>query len=190
MRFLLFSVLTIFSTVAFSAEYSASKGKLIVGRCHMDGCWWFSVENAEKMGESKAGELFAITMKTWSASCPLGKCGRKSFDGAGTSFVFCSRKYPTWIDGYEEYNDPNKWTFTPLGPGSRDAFSGVHEGIHRMYWAACHGLDADAPFDAKLGQRYGYATELPKFHEEFDSFGKGFSNPFDILKLDQASAPQ
>jgi hypothetical protein len=82
----------IFSTVAFGAEYSALEGKLIVGRCHMDGCWWFSIENAEKMGESKAGELFAVTMKRWSASCPRGytKCGQRNFDGGGTSFIFCS----------------------------------------------------------------------------------------------------
>jgi hypothetical protein len=118
------------------AEYSALQGKPIVGRCHMDVCWWFSIENAEMMGQSKDGELFAVTMKQWSASCPGLKCGRKSFDGGGTSFVFCSRTHPTWIDRSEEYkDDPNKWTFTPLGPGSPDAASGVHEGVHRMYWA-------------------------------------------------------
>jgi hypothetical protein len=55
MRSLLLSLLMIISTVAFGAEYSALKGKLIVGRCHMDICWWFSIENAEKVGESKAG---------------------------------------------------------------------------------------------------------------------------------------
>jgi hypothetical protein len=51
-------------------------------------------------------------------------------------------------------------------------------------------LDVTDPFDAKLGKRFGYATELLKFHEDIDSFGKGLSNPFDILKLDDASGPQ
>jgi hypothetical protein len=90
------------------------------------------------------------------------------------------------IDGSEEYKDPNKWTFTLLGPGSPDAFSGAAEGAHRMYWAACHGLDVENPFDAKLGQQYGYPTTLPKYHDDIDSFGKEFSNPFDILKLSAA----
>jgi hypothetical protein len=53
-----------------------------------------------------------------------------------------------------------------------------------MYWATCHGLDAADPFDAKLGRRYEYATALPNYDDERDSFGKGFSNPFDILKLE------
>jgi hypothetical protein len=60
----------------------------------MDGCWWFSIEHAQKMGESKAGELFAISHKYWSASCPRLKCGRKSFDATATSFFFCSRTPP------------------------------------------------------------------------------------------------
>ena len=54
MRSLLLSLLMIFSTIAFGAEYSTLEGKLILGRCHMDMCWWFSIENAAKMGESKA----------------------------------------------------------------------------------------------------------------------------------------
>jgi hypothetical protein len=59
-----------------------------------------------------------------------------------------------------------------------------------MYWAACHALDVTDPFDAKLGQRYGYPTALPKYHDDVNSFGKGFSNPFDILKFDDALGPQ
>ena len=59
-----------------------------------------------------------------------------------------------------------------------------------MYWAACHGLDVPDPFYAKLGRKYGYPTALPKYHEDIDLFGKGFSNPFEILKLDDALGPQ
>jgi hypothetical protein len=91
--------------------------------------------------------------------------------------------HPRLDDNTGEEENPNKWTFQRLGPGSTDAFAGVWEGVHVMYWAACHNLEVTDPFDAKLGQRYRYPTELPKFHEDIDSFGKGFANPFDILKL-------
>jgi hypothetical protein len=188
MRFLLLSLLMTLSTGAFSAEYSALEEKLIAGRCRMNSCWWFSIENAQMMGASKAGELFAISTKRWSASCPQSKCGRRSFDGTATSFIFCSRTHPAWIGKQDD--DPNKWTFQLLGPGSPDAAAGVWEGVHVMYWAACHALDVGDPFDAKLGQRYGYPTALPKFHEDSDAFGKEFSNPFDILKFDNALGSQ
>jgi hypothetical protein len=181
----------ILSTVAFGAEYSALEGKLIAGRCHMESCWWFSIENAQKMGESKAGELFAISTKRWSAGHCRGngeKCGRRNFDGTATDFLFCSRTHPAWIG--QQDDDPNKWTFQLLGPGSPDAAAGVWEGVHVMYWAACHALDVGDPFDAKLGQRYGYPTALPKVHEDSDAFGKEFSNPFDILKFDNALGSQ
>jgi hypothetical protein len=183
--FLAAAPLLIVNSIAYGSEYEALSGKLIVGRCHMENCWWFSIEGTEKMGEAKVGELFAISTKNWSTYCKdsnENRCDRKKFDGADISFILCSKTHPSWITNINDEGNSNEWTVEQLGPGSMDASSGAGFGVHVIYWAACHKLEVSDPFDPKLGQKFGYPTALPRYFE--DKSQKRISNPFEVLGWD------
>ena len=132
--------------------------KVIRARCHMDACGWFSIEAAELAGSSPKGRLYKLTTKWWESEHKGGNYDRRAPRTGGevaTSFVFCSKQRPAWID-YDE--DQKAWLATPLQPGNSNAVFGAAESAYAMYWAACHNTvvgDVYTEGDI-LGRKLGY----------------------------------
>jgi hypothetical protein len=69
--------------------------------------------------------------------------------------------------------------FQPLeARGASLRVSGAHFGIHVTYWAACHKLQVEDPFDSELGRKFGYPTALPEDLAD----EKRVANPFEVLE--------
>jgi hypothetical protein len=116
----------------------------------------------------------------WFATYPDGnynRPARRSSDGGiQTSYVFCSKQTPTWIDRIE-----GRWTAARLQPGNSKAVFGASEDAYALYWAACHrAIVRDVYHEGdRLGAKLGYhfAGE-PKAHELKEFV---VASPFDVL---------
>jgi hypothetical protein len=161
-------------------EFKPLLKKVIRARCHMDACGWFSIEVAEPFGSSPAGQLYKLTLKWWESEHKDGNYNRRAPLTGGdvaTSFVFCSKQKPTFIE-YD--NDRKAWLATPLQPGNSQAMYGAVESAYAIYWAACHYAIVKDVYDEgdRLGRKLGY-----RFSGYPDSLGedKVLASPSDVL---------
>jgi hypothetical protein len=167
-------------------EFDALMGHLIPGRCHMNVCSWYSIETSNRVGMNSKGELYELSIKSWSASYPDGnynRPARRSSDGPPqTSYVFCSKETPLWIDRSE-----GKWLASRLQPGNRKAVFGASESAYALYWGACHHAivrDVYAEGD-RLGKKLGYHfSGEPDEREDVP-----LSSPSDVLREDWPGVP-
>jgi hypothetical protein len=56
---------------------SSFAAELHRGRCHMDYCTWFSIEERDLAGTNNAGALFRVVMKGWESHHPNGSYDRR-----------------------------------------------------------------------------------------------------------------
>ncbi len=80
---------------------TTNAAELIPGRCHMDTCNWFSIEEKDLAGTAKAEALFKVVLKRWQSHHPDGNYGRKTPRQGGQasiSYAFCSKTKPGLID--------------------------------------------------------------------------------------------
>jgi hypothetical protein len=169
-------------------EFKALTHQAVVGRCHMDFCWWFSIEAAQKIGSSSKGDLYAIALNSWERRCKynakngydMNACGKRSGGEEQISFVFCSKQKPAMM---EIDNDSGKWNATLLEPGNSDAIIGATESGYAIYWAACHGVSVkDVYKDGdRLGKALGYPFKASPQHDQPDLAIPDLSSPFDVL---------
>jgi hypothetical protein len=139
-------------------EFTALIGKVVRGRCNQETCPWFSIESMEPAGQSSKGQLFKMTTKWWESYHPGGNYDRPAPRKGGevaTSFVFCSKTMPAFID--KDDRAPG-WSATTLAPGNTDAIFGATETALALYWAACHGKVVDDVYKGgeRLGKEFGY----------------------------------
>jgi len=141
-----------FSLVAARAaaqEFAPAIGHTGIGRCHMDVCHFFVIEDAKPVGSTKEGTLFATASRQWANEYrmqdgydrPPIKIGKPETD---VSFVFCSKTKPVaffFEDGAMK-TTADRWTSFPLRPGDDNAVNGVNESVYMFYWAACHNFIA------------------------------------------------
>ncbi|GJD93147.1 hypothetical protein [Methylobacterium iners] len=150
--------------------------ELLRGRCYMDICSWFSIEERSIVGSNSQGALFKVSMRGWESRHPDGTYDRPAPRKGGqisTSYHFCSRPKPAVIVP----TDRGGWQVdylalnTPYGP------PGALENVTATYYAVCHGVAASNPAAfVELGRRFGYLAmeEAPE--------GSPIARPEDILR--------
>jgi|GEM_PF-4126454 len=130
------------NTSATPTEDNGSKN-VVLGRCHMSSCWWWKVEKMEDVKSEKKGKLVKAYVKTTGetySDSEVEKSGYPSFppkkskwEGVTESFIFCSKKLPTYIV-YEE--EKKKFVATIPFDQSGES-SGATEGIGNLYLYIC-----------------------------------------------------
>ena len=108
--------------ITLAAENGANDKKLspkardtkniVTGRCHMDSCWWWKVEDSQIMKSDSQGTLIKVLAKTTSIDYPPSVVNKKGYPdlppkkakwGAVTeTFIFCSDKNPAYFDPDKE----------------------------------------------------------------------------------------
>lgn len=116
---------------------------IVMGRCHMNTCWWWKVEKTETIQSGNTGRLIRVLTKTATLEYPDGnypdvfpasKNNRWSKDKE-ESFLFCSSHVPAFI----EY-DTHARQYTGTIPFDQDGVpSGATEGIANLYLHICNG---------------------------------------------------
>jgi hypothetical protein len=120
------------SSRANAQEFAAAIGQVAIGRCHMDDCSFFVIEDSKPVGSTKEGTLFAIAAKSWESEC-RGRGGKDERErdtaaikagrhGPFVTFVFCSKTNPI-----EFFYRDSKWLADTLRPGDAEAMSGAEE---------------------------------------------------------------
>jgi hypothetical protein len=175
------------SSRANAQEFAAAIGQVAIGRCHMEDCTFFVIEDSKPVGSTSEGTLFAVAAKSWEREyrgrggqdeherdiAPI-KAGRRA---SLVTFVFCSKTKPIEFS-YRE----SKWVAEALRPGDAAAMSGAEEYAYVFYWAACHNTISRDPLSAQLADRLGYRF---KGHPESeDAAGKSRVDlqPMDLLR--------
>jgi hypothetical protein len=152
-------------------------GELHRGRCHMEQCSWFSIEEKDLVGTSVHGALFKVRSRDWQSSHPNGSYDRQSRRSGGdesTNYVLCSKRKPAVI-----FPNSNEATseLIRLAPGNLDAIAGATEYVNMYYFAVCHGLIPKNEQDIeRLGKRFGYSISADV--AEIQETGR----PDDLLK--------
>lgn len=130
-------------------------GERIRGRCHMDTCTWFNIENRELVGRNRVGDLYRIERADWSSMHPEGSYETPAPLTGGlrsVSFAFCSLTAPTVL-----YKIDDGWLADRLSPGFDEGVFGYNESSYMLYFAACHDLKAKDSTDfTTFGLRLGY----------------------------------
>ena len=113
---------------------------IVLGRCHMDSCWWWKVEKTENIQSESKGELIKVSVRTTTVEYSSSEIDKKGYpdlppkksrwEKASEAFVFCSKTLPAYI----EY-DKDKKVFTGTLFG---ATSGATEGIENLYSHICN----------------------------------------------------
>jgi hypothetical protein len=172
LRLSLFAALSILASAA--SLDAATAAELLRGRCHMDVCSWFSIEQRDLVASSPAGALFKMSVRTWTSTHPNGtydKRTRRVGGEAGDEYVFCSKSRPAVVDPGDK---PGTWIAAVLVPIGQPA--GAAEAATARYFAACHGvaLNSEADLD-RYAQAFGYKADGEG--EQLD-----LKRPEDILK--------
>lgn len=121
------------------ATTTAASAELLRGRCHMDVCTWFSIEERGIVASNERGALFSARIRNWSSEHPGGsydKPARRRDDGEGVGYFFCSRSFPAVLvqDG--------GWTAYAIDP---DLPSGAFWSAAENYLGVCHGVKPATP---------------------------------------------
>ncbi|RVU14178.1 hypothetical protein [Methylobacterium oryzihabitans] len=143
----------------------------------MEYCDWFSIEEKDLTGTSKAGALFKIVMKHWQSHHPDGNYARKTPRKGGqakTSYTFCSKTKPALINRDVQ----GRWAAEYLPINSEFGPPGAQETATTIYFAACHAIGAgNREAITDLARRFGYPER-----EEEGPEDKPVTQPEDILK--------
>lgn len=117
---------------------------IVLGRCHMNSCWWWKVDKIETIRSENKGSLVKAHVRTTTvdySDSEVEKHGYPNFppkkskwDGISETYIFCSKYLPTYI----EY-DKQKKKFTGTIPFDQDGTtSGATEGVGNLYLYICN----------------------------------------------------
>jgi hypothetical protein len=132
---------------------AARAAELHRGRCSMDICSWYSVEDKDAVASNAGSSLIKVTLKIWTSKHRGGSYDKKAPRAGGdviSIYFRCSKTKPAVVESAD-----GKWTA---------AFLNLHEpaGYQELavmeYFVVCHGFDVDASrsrFDA-AARRFGY----------------------------------
>ena len=142
--------------LAISAALPASAAELHLGRCHMDYCSWFSIEETDLVASNASGALFKVVTRGWSSHHPGGSYERRAPRKGGqmsTQFIFCSKTTPALL-----FPNEGRWLAHILAPGSGESVFGYNESSHKQYFAVCHRVSIGDVYSEMpgLAQRFGY----------------------------------
>jgi len=124
-----------------STQKEAFQNNVVLGRCHMNECWWWKVEKSENIKSASNGKLVKVYVRDAGIEFPDGNYpdvfpqngNNRWSKEVSEAFVFCSLKLPTYI----EYSKETK-KFIGTIPFSQDgSTSGATEGIGNLYSYVC-----------------------------------------------------
>jgi uncharacterized protein len=146
---------------------------IVLGRCHMNSCWWWKIEKAESIKSESKGELIKVQFRMSSVGYTDAEVNKNGYPDSppeksrwgkvSEAFIFCSKKLPAYI----EY-DKEKKNFTVSVPFGVDGSTyGATEGVGNLYYYVC-----------KTGSE-------PKFEmsPELESLEMTIENPSDIFNI-------
>ncbi|CAK0761047.1 conserved hypothetical protein [Gammaproteobacteria bacterium] len=123
-------------------EESASKN-IVLGRCHMSSCWWWKVEKMEDVKSEKKGRLVKAYVKTTGETYsdsevekngyPILPSKKSKWEEVTESFIFCSKKLPTYL----VYEEEKKKFLATIPFDQSGESSGATEGIGNLYLYVC-----------------------------------------------------
>lgn len=112
---------------------------IVMGRCHMDSCWWWKVEDSQIMKSNGQGTLIKVLAKTTSVDYPRSVVDKKGYpdfppkkakwENATETFIFCSTQLPAYFN----YDNEQKKFVGSIFTGSY----GVTEGEEHLYAHIC-----------------------------------------------------
>jgi hypothetical protein len=112
---------------------------IVMGRCHMDSCWWWKVEDSQMMKSNNQGALIKVLVKTTNIDYPRSVVDKKGYpdlppkkakwSDTDETFIFCSNQLPAYFDYDKEQKKFVGYVFT----GSY----GVTEGAEHLYTHIC-----------------------------------------------------
>jgi uncharacterized protein YecT (DUF1311 family) len=122
----------------------AASNNIILGRCHMEVCWWWKVEKQELVQSSEKGKLIKFYTKGVDKEYPggnypdsfpkqLNKLWGKNIQ---ERYIFCSLPLPMYIDFNKEENQFNGTI--PFDDSGMP--SGATEGVANLYNYICYGI--------------------------------------------------
>jgi hypothetical protein len=169
---------------ALAAEFEAATGKEVRGRCHMDSCDFFALEQVLPVKSTAKGTLYAVAFKSWSASYK-NTGDDKEYDRPPVqvekpeiklNMVFCSKTKPVIFDYYD-----GAWHAGALRPGDESAVFGYNESAYYFYYAACHRYVTGDPVSKTAAAKFGYRfAQSPLNGGNLPDLGK--LQPLDIVK--------
>ncbi len=117
---------------------------IVLGRCHMNVCWWWKVEKTESIRSEKKENLVKVYVRSTTveySDSEVDKHGYPDFppktskwDGVSETYIFCSNKLPTYI-----VYDKQKKKFIGTVPFDQNGTtSGATEGIGNLYAYVCN----------------------------------------------------
>ncbi|MGB4499192.1 MAG: lysozyme inhibitor LprI family protein [Methylococcaceae bacterium] len=119
---------------------SSSSNPIVMGRCHMDSCWWWKVESTQRIQSNNKGELIKAVVRTTSVEYRSSEVERKGYpalppkkaqwEEAADTFIFCSNNLPAYFD-----YDKEQKKFVGLVFGES---AGATEGVENLYVHVCH----------------------------------------------------
>jgi hypothetical protein len=120
---------------------SLATNNIVMGRCHMNVCWWWKVENTQDIQSNYKGKLIKTFVRTTNveySSSVVEKNGypdlppkKAKWEDVTETFIFCSNKNPAYFD-----YDKKQKKF--IGSIFGESF-GATEGIENLYAHICHG---------------------------------------------------
>lgn len=143
--------------------------EVIPGRCHMDMCSWFSIEEKDLVGTDRNGALFRVVTKFWQSQHPGGSYDRRTprrGGGTATSCALCSKTHPALL----EAGTPGRWAVNELDLGPESVLPGAAETATAVYFAVCHAVAVTNTGEelTRLARRFRYpapsadAVSLPE----------------------------
>lgn len=140
-------------------------GQRIIGRCHMDGCSWFQIDDRSLEGHSSNGILYRIEGQEWSSVHPNGSYETPALladEGNSEWYAFCSLTNPSVV-----FKDGPEWRGITVSPSSPGVIFGYNESTYVRYYAACHNLEFDGSEEKniRMGLKFGYIGN-PNFAEK------------------------
>ena len=131
--------------------------RVVLGRCHMDACWWWRIEGLEPVRTDRKGRLVKVAVRTTSEEYaeqqredsrgyPHMPARHAKWSEAEDVYLLCSTKRPTVIS----YDDARR-RFSAIVPFGNDGVPwGYTQGIASLYDVVCNG-DRPGTYDIAPG---------------------------------------
>lgn len=153
-------------------------GELLEGRCHMDECTWFSVEERDTVTGIPDGALVRTVMKGWSSTHPGGNYERRTRRTGGSEVVtyfLCSKRTPAVVWRGDK---PGKWEVNFLSDLASPP--GAAESVTNQYFAVCHGVKPNGAWES-LTRKFNYDVIPDKDDAVADTLY--VDRPEDVMRL-------
>lgn len=129
-----------------NAAPNGSASALVLGRCHMNTCWWWKIEKTEVVKAEEKGKLVKVSTTSTSVDYtdaairkhgyPKNPPKNCQWEEASEAYLFCSSKLPTYI---EFSQDKNTYVGTVPFTDADGNTAGATEGIGNLYLHVCNG---------------------------------------------------